>query len=182
MILTGIDLETTGIDHSKGERIIEISMVRADTDKWGTPVSPTWDIYDRRVNPRRTIQPGATAVHHITNDMLEDEAYFEDIADEILKFIEGTDILVAHNMGFDGPFLASELERISKDVAGSPQLFCTMENGRWATAIGKLPNLGELCFACGVSYDPEAAHAASYDTDRMMRCLQVGLANGWYTL
>ena len=178
MILTGMDLETTGIDHSKGERIIEISMIKVDSDKWEAP----WEVYDRRCNPRRGIQPGATAVHHITNEMLEDEPYFEDIADEILTFVEGTDVLIAHNMNFDGPFLASELDRIGKDVAGSPQLFCTMENGRWATAIGKFPNLGELCFACGVSYDPEAAHAASYDTDRMMLCFRHGLANGLYTL
>lgn len=182
MILTGIDLETTGIDHSKGERIIEISLAKADTDNWGTPDAPTWDQYDRRCNPRRAIQPGATKVHHITDDMVADEPYFEDIADEILTFIEGTDVLIAHNMGFDGPFLASELGRISKDIVGTPVLFCTMENGRWATASGKFPNLGELCFACSIPYDPEAAHAASYDTDRMMRCLQVGIANGWYVL
>ena len=180
MILTGIDLETTGINHSKGERIIEISMVKV---YHGTASSPLpWELFERRCNPRRTIQPGATAVHHITNDMLEKEPYFEDIADAILKFVEGTDVLIAHNMDFDGPFLASELDRISKDVAGSPQLFCTMQNGRWATASGKLPNLGELCFACGVPYDAAEAHAASYDTDRMMKCLLHGLDNGWYVL
>lgn len=178
MILTGLDLETTGIDHAKGERVIEISMVKVNTENWEL----AWSTYDSRCNPRRHIQPGATAVHHITDDMLEDEPYFEDIADDILKFIEGTDVLVAHNMDFDGPFLARELDRISKDVEGSPRLFCTMQNGRWATASGKLPNLGELCFACGILYDPEEAHAASYDTDRMMQCLKVGLAQGCYVL
>ena len=178
MILTGVDLETTGIDHSKGERIIEISMIKVNSDDW----LGKWEHFDSRCNPRRAIQPGATKVHHITDDMVESEPYFEDIADKILAFIEGTDILIAHNMGFDGPFLASELDRISKDIIGTPQLFCTMENGRWATASGKFPNLGELCFACGVSYDSEEAHAASYDTDRMMRCLQVGVTDGWYKL
>lgn len=182
MIITGIDLETTGIDHKKGERIIEISMVKADTDTWGTPASPTWDNYDRRCNPRRAISPGAMAVHHITDEMVESEPYFEDIADEILKFLEGTEVLVAHNMDFDGPFLASELERTGKDVTIEPKLFCTMQNGRWATAIGKLPRLEELCFACCLDYDKEAAHAASYDTDRMMRCLMRGLEQGLYTL
>lgn len=179
MIITGIDLETTGIDHAKGERIIEISMVKVTVDgEWLEP----WQTYDSRCNPRRVIQPGATKVHHITDEMVEKEPYFEDIADAILTFIAGTDFLVAHNMGFDGPFLASELDRIGKDIAGTPSLFCTMENGRWATASGKFPNLGELCFACGVPYDPDAAHAASYDTDRMMHCMKAGLINGWYTL
>lgn len=178
MILTGIDLETTGIDHAKGERIIEISLIKVDSDNW----TGKRETFDRRCNPRRPIQAGATEVHHITDEMVEKEPYFEDIADDILAFIEGTEILIAHNMGFDGPFLASELDRISKDVAGSPRLFCTMENGRWATASGKFPNLGELCFACSVPYDPEAAHAASYDTDRMMECVRVGVTNGWYKL
>lgn len=178
MILTGIDLETTGIDHSKGERIIEISMIKSFD---GDPAKP-WEVFERRCNPRRAIQPGATKVHHITNEMVEDEPYFEDIADDILTFMEGTTVLIAHNMDFDGPFLASELDRISKDIADAPQLFCTMQNGRWATGSGKYPNLGELCFACGVEYDPEAAHAALYDTDRMMHCFHVGMKNGWYTL
>ena len=179
MRLTGIDLETTGIDHSKGERIIEISMVKVIVDgEWIEP----WETFDRRCNPRRAIQPGATAIHKITNEMIEKEPFFEDIADDILKFMEGTDVLVAHNMGFDGPFLASELDRISKDIERTPQLFCTMENGRWATVIGKLPNLGELCFACGVNYNPEEAHAASYDTDRMMHCLKAGVISGHYVL
>lgn len=178
MILTGIDLETTGIDHAKGERIIEISLVKVDSLNWGDE----WLTYDSRCNPRRTIQLGAMAVHHITDEMVEGEPYFEDIADDILKFMEGTDVLIAHNMDFDGPFLASELERTGKDVSIEPRLFCTMENGRWATAIGKFPRLEELCFACGVDYDPKAAHAASYDTDRMMHCLKFGLGEGWYTL
>ena len=177
MELTGIDLETTGIDHVKGERIIEISMIRVN-DTWDEP----WLCYERRINPRRVIQPGATAVHHITNEMVEKEPYFEDIVDEVLQFMSGTDILIAHNMGFDGPFLASELARIGKDIEGTPQLFCTMENGRWATAIGKLPNLGELCFACGVPYDSEEAHSALYDTQVMMDCLKKGLEMKWYSL
>ncbi len=178
MIFTGVDLETTGIEHAKGERIIEISLIKVDSTNW----DQAWQSYDSRCNPRRAIGAGATAVHHITDEMLESEPYFEDIADDILNFISGTDVLIAHNMGFDGPFLASELDRIGKDVAGSPQLFCTMQNGRWATAIGKLPRLEELCFACGVTYDPDKAHAASYDTSVMMHCLRKGLENGWYTL
>jgi len=178
MNITGIDLETTGLDHKKGERIIEISLVKANSDNWSEP----WVAYEQRINPRRAIQPGATKVHHITSDMVGESPYFEDVVDDILGHLKGTDVLVAHNMDFDGPFFASELMRIGKDMDDAPVLFCTMQNGRWATGSGKYPNLGELCFACGVPYDADAAHAALYDTDRMMHCFMRGITEGWYTL
>jgi DNA polymerase III subunit epsilon len=43
------------------------------------------------------------------------------------------------------------------------ELIGAMEEARWATLFGQLPNLGELCFACGVPYDPSLAHAPEYD-------------------
>jgi len=178
MKISGIDLETTGIDHSKGERIVEISIITADSEDW----SKQWKTFEWRCNPRKPIQAGATAVHGITDVDVASSPFFEDIVDDVLKACEGTDVLVAHNMEFDGPFFASELERVGKDIEGEFKLFCTMQNARWATGTGKWPNLGELCFACGVDYNPALAHGALYDTDRMMRCLRHGLNKGWYVL
>jgi len=57
-----------------------------------------------------------------------------------------------------------------------------MTEGRWATGTGKLPSLQELCFCCGVEYNPDEAHAAIYDTQVMMECVERGVKEGWYTL
>lgn len=79
------------------------------------------------------------------------------------------DMLIAHNMAFDLPFISMELARINQPIP-SKGAFCTMENGRWATFNGKSPKLSELCFALDVSYDQAAAHAADYDVEVMMQC------------
>ena len=47
-----------------------------------------------------------------------------------------------------------------------------MAESRWATPDGKWPKLGELCFACGVNYNADEAHAAEYDVNKMMECFK----------
>jgi DNA polymerase-3 subunit epsilon len=59
-------------------------------------------------------------------------------------------------------------------------VICTMLNAPWATFNGKNPRLEELCFACGVDYDPALAHAAAFDVDVMMQCYWRGLKFGFY--
>jgi hypothetical protein len=44
-----------------------------------------------------------------------------------------------------------------------PEVFDTMLHGRGATDDGKIPTLGELCYALDVPYDKAQAHAALYD-------------------
>ena len=176
MKITGLDTETTGLHPDKGDRIIEVCAIQVDTE------TKEKKLFERRINPRtKQIAPEATAVHHITNDDLVDEPFFEDIADELADLLDESDLLVCHNLQFDGSFLIAEFERMSKpvpDVEG----FCTMETGRWATGTGKLPSLQELCFTCGVTYEPEKAHAAKYDVKKMLECLFLGLRKGWFNL
>ncbi len=57
-----------------------------------------------------------------------------------------------------------------------------MKNGRWATANGKNPKLGELCWALQVDYDPALAHAAEYDVQKTAECLWRGVDAGLYKL
>ena len=42
--------------------------------------------------------------------------------------------------------------------------------------------LSELCFALGVEYDPNAAHAADYDTEVLAQCLFAGIDRGFFKL
>lgn len=173
--IAGLDTETTGLHPAKGDRIVEICVVKVDTE------GKSHEVFEQRINPRKQISPEASAVHHIYNEDLEDAPFFEDIADELSAFLSDVDLLVCHNLAFDGEFIVSEYERVKKPVP-DVQGFCTMETGRWATGTGKLPSLQELCFTCGINYDPEKAHAARYDVNRMLECLFVGLRRGWYSL
>jgi len=174
MRITGLDLETTGLDLSKGHRIIEIALLSFDSDT-KKPIEE----FVKRVDPERSIDPGASDAHGIVYTDVAGCAKFADIASDVHRILASSDLVVIHNAGFDAPFIASELLDAGLTL---PELniFCTMENARWATPNGKFPKLGELCFSLGVSYDEGAAHSADYDTSVMMNCFFKGVARGFY--
>lgn len=97
------DLETTGIS-CKCDEIIEISAVKVSK---GEVVAE----YSRLVNPKKSIPYAASAVNHITNDMVANEPTFEEILPEFLEFI-GDNVLVGHNIKtFDMKFIYRDCEK-----------------------------------------------------------------------
>ena len=164
MILCGLDIETTGLEWASGHRIIEVALILyKDTgEKLGGFV--------QRINPERSIDPKAQAVHGISFDELVMEPTWNIVAPKVCKVLERCDKVVAHNgKGFDQPFLIHEINRVGLTVPGALyHCIDTMVEGRWATPMGKNPNLGELCFATDTVYEPEKAHSADYDVLVMM--------------
>jgi DNA polymerase-3 subunit epsilon len=99
--LSFLDFETTGLDPSRGDRVIEIGLLRSRGD--------TIEVeYDRLVNPGRPVGYGAYRVNHISDDMLAGAPLFAEVADELLGLLNGT-VVVAHNARFDLGFLKAEL-------------------------------------------------------------------------
>lgn len=163
MIIAGTDIETTGLtfgDH----RIVEVYIGLWDLDTRELVLE-----LNERVDPQRSIDAKAQAVHGISAAALIGKPDWNAIGPKVRTVLDQADVFVAHNDEFDYPFLEYEIRRIGLKMPALKR-FCTMTNGRWATPVGKVPNLGELCFACGVEYDPSKAHAADYDVDRMMQC------------
>ncbi|QNK01731.1 3'-5' exonuclease [Dyella telluris] len=175
-LIVGGDVETTGFDSEKGDRIIEVAF-----QIWDFDTRRKVKEIEQRINPLRTIPPAATAVHGIVLEDLRECPTWEKVAPIVAKALGLAKVFVAHNVMFDGPFIGLELARIGLEVPNIDS-FCTMENGRWATPTGKSPNLGELCWALNVPYDPSKAHAAMYDVDCMMQCLWKGIDLGYYKL
>jgi DNA polymerase III subunit epsilon len=179
MIAAGFDLETTGLLEDS-HRIVEICLALYDVDS-GRQLGK----FVERFNPGRPIDPKATEVHGIR---FEDVAHLPTLDDNaraievIQRIANKSDFWVAHNgLAFDKPFIEKEFARIGKQLF-VPTMIDTMVDGRWATPLGKVPNLGELCFACRVPYDPSLAHAADYDVERMMDCFWFALKRGFYSL
>lgn len=161
-LIAGFDCETTGLD-PESHRIIEVGFAFYSLD--GKRIGQ----YEQRINPQRSIDAKALAVHGITLSELLGEPVFEDIAPKIKGLLDKTSVIVAHNgIGFDFPFLATELMRSGLELPDHLKAVDTMVDGRWATQDGKLPSLRELCFSMGVEYDTSKAHAATYDTTVMM--------------
>lgn len=97
------DLETTGISPYKDE-VIEISAVKVRKGK-------IVDEFSELVNPKRAIPYTASRVNHITDDMVCNAPYFDEVLEEFLQFI-GEDVLVGHNIqGFDMKFIYRDCER-----------------------------------------------------------------------
>lgn len=176
MRLIGLDTETTGLSQEKGAKIIEIALLTYDYH-----TRRLEDEWIQRFDPECPIDPDAQEVHGIAYTDLVGCPKWHDLSDEISRRMGAGDLLIAHNMAFDGPFIAGELLRVGAAVP-DVHAFCTMENGRWACPDGKLPKLGELCFALGVDYDPSKAHGAGYDVSVMMDCFFRAQARGFFEL
>ncbi len=92
MIFAVTDIETTGGSPS-GNAITEIAVILTN----GTEVI---DQFQTLVNPRKKIPHYITVLTGITDEMVEDAPYFEDIAEELLAFYDKA-VFVAHNVNFD---------------------------------------------------------------------------------
>jgi len=98
-----LDTETTGLDPAQGHRIIEIGCVELVNRK------RTGNELHQYIQPDREIDPGAIEVHGISNEFLADKPRFEDIAHDLLTYLDGAE-LVIHNAPFDVGFLDHEFE------------------------------------------------------------------------
>ena len=105
-----IDLETTGINVSL-DKIVEIALVKIMPDG-------TKQVKRKLVNPEVPIPEQATAIHGISDEMVNEAPSFKQIANEIKQFIEGADLGGYNSNRFDIPMLNEEFLRagISADL------------------------------------------------------------------
>ena len=82
-----LDSETTGLD---GE-IVELAII----DMLGK------ELFNHRFRPVTEIESGATAVHGMTNEMLEDERDFCVYYDQLSLILEEAAVVVIYNASFD---------------------------------------------------------------------------------
>lgn len=97
-----LDTETTGLEPKDGHRIIEIGCVELVNRR------PTGRHFHEYLNPGREIDEGAVQVHGITLRDLADKPRFCDVAERLLEFIDGAELII-HNAPFDVAFLDAEL-------------------------------------------------------------------------
>ncbi|OOV87638.1 DNA polymerase III subunit epsilon [Oceanospirillum linum] len=98
-----LDTETTGLEASRGHRIIEIGCVELINRKF------TGRTYHQYINPEREIDAEAEEVHGISLDFLSDKPVFAKVAQEFFDFIRGSQ-LVIHNAPFDVGFMDHEFK------------------------------------------------------------------------
>ena len=117
-----LDIETSGLEHKEGHRVIEIGSIELNKTEVGSH-------FHQYINPLKILSPENIKIHGITNGHLEDKPLFEDIADSFLDFIKDSPV-IAHNANFDIGFLNSELEKISKPVISQDRVIDTVSIAR----------------------------------------------------
>ena len=109
MKLICFDTETTGLDVQK-EHIIQLSLVKFDTNTWETLDQRDWYIMPEG---EFTIPAEAEAVHHISKDfLLEHGVSLRSIYDDFIAFTDGCDFLSYNGNGYDAPILHYNLARL----------------------------------------------------------------------
>jgi len=164
-----LDTETTGLDCTK-ERIIELAMLRVDIDcASGKPVGPV-RVYDELEDPGKPIPPEVVALTGIQDDDVRGKKLDEA---RILAMLDGVDIVVAHNAGFDRPFVESRLPAF-----GRLAWACSFADIDWKAQGRGSAKLESLAQAHGWFYD---AHRAEMDCHALLAVLAQALPQASHT-
>ena len=154
-----LDTETTGFDLNK-ERIIELAMVAVDVcTVTGLPCGPV-TVFDELEDPGKPISAEIEKLTGITNDMVKGERINDG---RVAEMLVGIDLVVAHNAGFDRPFVESRFD-------GFEQLpwACSVNDIDWKAAGQSSAKLEILALRLGWFYE---AHRAEADCHALLKVL-----------
>jgi DNA polymerase-3 subunit epsilon len=154
-----LDTETTGLDW-RAESIIELAMLAVDVDlQTGKPVGEV-EVYEDFEDPGRPIPPEIVKLTGITSQDVKGQKLNEA---KIKDMVERADLIVAHNAGFDRPFVENRLE-----VFEHKAWACSFQGINWKAQGMGSAKLEFLCSELGWFYD---AHRAQVDCHALLRVL-----------
>lgn len=159
-----LDTETTGRDVNDGHRIIEVGCL---------------EMIDRRLtkqqfhcflNPGRDSEAGAFAVHGLSTEFLLDKPLFKTIAEELLEFIQGSQLII-HNAPFDLDFLDNELKLTKKKYKKITDYCQVLDTLLLARQLhpGQRNSLDALCKRYDIDNSKRDKHGALLDAELLAR-------------
>lgn len=165
------DTETTGLLPQQGDEIVQIAAIRIVNGR-----IIAGEVFETLVNPGRSIPPGSTEVHGITDAMVAEAPDVTEALRRFHRFAQGS-VLIAHNAPFDMQFL-----RRREDALGlrfdHPILDTVLLS---AVLFGQheVHSLDALAHRVGVTIPEESRHTAIGDAlataevfVRLVRALQ----------
>lgn len=154
-----LDTETTGLSHQV-DKIIELALLMVSVDSaTGLPFGPV-DLYEGFEDPGMPIPAVAKEVTGITDEMvrgmrLDDEA--------VAQMLAKADLIVAHNAGFDRPFVEARFPAFADKAWG-----CSFKDIDWKSAGASSLKLGALAADQGWFFE---AHRAQVDCHALLQVL-----------
>jgi len=152
------DTETTGLEHSAGHRVIEIGCVEIVNRRL------TGRKFHRYLNPEREIDAGALAVHGIQIEQLRNAPKFHEVADELIEFISGAELII-HNAPFDVGFVDAEFARLPGEPRTLASVCRVLDTLALARSLhpGQRNSLDALCKRYSVDNSKRDLHGALLD-------------------
>ena len=158
-----LDTETTGLNAAR-DKVVELALLRVTVDlATGQPVGAV-EIYDGLEDPGMPMPPEITVITGITDDMLRGQALDEA---QVLAMLEGADLVLAHNAGFDRPFVEARLPQFA-----ALNWACSFADIDWRQEGRGSAKLTALAGELGVFYD---AHRAEMDCHALLAVLMAPL-------
>jgi DNA polymerase-3 subunit epsilon len=170
-----LDTETTGLSAETGDRIIEIGCVELVARKL------TGNNKHFYLNPERDSHEDALKVHGISNEFLKDKPKFKEVADELLAYLQGAELII-HNAPFDIGFLNKEFE-----LMGRPPLKAVLGGVIDSLVLakemfpGKRNSLDALCDRLEVDNSGRTFHGALLDAELLAE-VYINLTRGQNSL
>jgi DNA polymerase III subunit epsilon len=149
------DTETTGLSPAKGDRLVEIGCIELINRV------ETGNSFHAYFNPERPMDPGAQAIHGLSDIFLSDKPLFEDKVEDLLDFLD-TSPLVAHNAKFDFSFLNHELGACGRLHLSESRMVDTLTLARQRHP-GAKHSLDALCTRFGIDRSHRVMHGALLD-------------------
>ncbi len=152
-----LDTETTGLSPDNGDRLIEIGCLEMVNRRL------TGKHLHLYVNPERPSSEEARKVHGISDEFLADKPRFADIAEQLMAYVAGAEVII-HNAAFDVGFLDAELKRARRD-AFRTQVAKVTDSLLMAREMfpGKSNSLDALCRRLEVDNSNRTLHGALLD-------------------
>jgi DNA polymerase III subunit epsilon len=171
-----LDTETTGLNASSGDRVIEIGCVEILNRR------VTGRTFHTYLNPECEVHPDATAVHGFTLQDLLDKPKFAVKVEEFAAFISGAE-LVIHNAPFDLGFLNKEFELLDKGSFLDATQCTPLDTLVLAKELhpGKRNNLDALCERYEIANGHRSLHGALLDA-RLLADVYLAMTRGQDTL
>jgi DNA polymerase III subunit epsilon len=169
------DTETTGLDPDKGDRVVEIGCVEmVDRQLTGRHLH----LY---LNPERDMPEEAFRIHGLSNAFLSDKPLFGSVAQELIDFLAGSQ-LVIHNAAFDVGFINAELRRVQRTPLAD-SVASVLDTWQLAKEMfpGKANSLDALCRRLEVDNSDRTYHGALLDA-QLLAEVYIRLTRGQHSL
>lgn len=159
-----LDTETTGLEPSKGHKVIEIGCIEMINRRF------TGNNFHVYINPERDIDSGAEKVHGISAVFLKDKPVFSTVYKQFKEYVDGAQLII-HNAPFDIGFLNHEFKLIDPKNTPLDRICSVIDTLAMARSLhpGQKNSLDALCKRYQVDSAHRSLHGALIDADLLAR-------------